>query len=109
MEDGARGIDFILKNGLAGEIYNLAGQCELTNNNLTHFILEIFKKEERSIQRVTDRPAHDFRYGINTEKLKRLGYKIKPPFKNQLNETIRWYQENPAWWKPLKTDQFTLK
>lgn len=109
VNDCARGIDFILKNGSLGEIYNLATHCELTNIDLTRLILAEFNQGEESIQRVADRPAHDFRYSINTEKLTALGFEIKPSFENRLRETIHWYRQNPQWWKPLKKDRFTLK
>src|SRR3989338_6100689 len=72
VEDCVQGINCILENGVCGEVYNLAAHYELTNKELTYFILKAFEKGEESIQKVVDRPAHDFRYSINTEKLKRL-------------------------------------
>ena len=107
--DCVKAIDFILEHGLAGEIYNLGGGSEVTNLELTRKIIKEFGKSDDAIQYVRDRPAHDFRYSLNTSKLKRLGFEIKPRFQDCLKETIKWYQSHRAWWGPLKTDAFTLK
>lgn len=102
-------IDFILHRGEVGEIYNVGGNCELSNIELTSAILKEFGKNKDQIQYVEDRPAHDFRYSINSSKLERLGFKIKANFPFHLKETACWYQAHSEWWKPLKKDAFTLK
>ena len=107
--DCVRGIDFILERGKVGEIYNLAGNCEVSNIELTRAILKEFGKDESSVQYIADRPAHDFRYSIDTSKLKKLGFEVKPNFAGRLKETSDWYNSNPSWWKPLKADAYTLK
>lgn len=107
--DCVRAVDFILQHGEIGEIYNVAGRLELSNLELTRAILKEFGKGEEWIQRVADRPAHDFRYSIDSSKLERLGFKIEPDFPSRLKETIRWYQEHSDWWKSLKNDRFTVK
>ena len=66
-------------------------------------------KGDEVIQPVADRPAHDFRYSLNTSKLKRLGFELKPHFQAHLQETIQWYQTHRSWWTPLKADMYTLK
>lgn len=107
--DCVRAVDFVLKNGSAGEIYNVAGNYEISNIKLTRAILKECGKTEDWIQRVEDRPAHDFRYSIDSTKLERLGFVIKPDFPARLKETVRWYQDHRPWWQALKKDQFTLK
>ncbi len=107
--DCVRGVDFILEHGNTGEVYNLGGESELSNIELTRAILKEFGKGDETIQYVQDRPAHDFRYSLNTSKLKRLGYEVKPLFSRQLQETINWYREHHSWWQPLKKDVYTLK
>ena len=107
--DCVRAIDFILERGETGEIYNLGASSELSNIKLTKEILREFAKGDESIQYVQDRPAHDFRYSLNTSKLKHLGFEVKPEFQAHLKETIRWYQEHRSWWEPLKADAYTLK
>ncbi len=107
--DCVRAVDFVVKKGEPGEIYNVAGNCEISNIELTRAILKESGKGEEYIQKVADRPAHDFRYSIDSSKLKRLGFDIKSNFETHLKETVRWYQDHAEWWKPLKKDAFTLK
>ncbi|OGW84498.1 MAG: dTDP-glucose 4,6-dehydratase [Omnitrophica bacterium RIFCSPHIGHO2_02_FULL_46_11] len=107
--DCIKAIDFIMERGHAGEIYNLGGGHEMNNLDLTHHILYAFGKNDESIQYVQDRPAHDFRYSLNTLKLKKLGFEIQPKFETHLKETIEWYRAHRSWWEPLKTDTYTLK
>ncbi len=107
--DCVRGIDFVLQNGKTGEVYHLGGGSELSNIELTRALLKEFGKGEEAVQYVPDRPAHDFRYSLNTEKLGQLGFKIQPNFEARLQETIQWYQSHQSWWLPLKRDAFTLK
>ena len=107
--DCVRAVDFILEHGGVGEIYNVAGGSELSNIELTKKILKEFGKGDESIQYVADRPAHDFRYSIHADKLKRLGFTIESAFEKRLKETIAWYQSHRSWWEPLKVDSYTLK
>lgn len=107
--DCVEAVDFLLAHGEAGEIYNLGGDSEMNNLELTRRILKIFGKDERSIQYVTDRLAHDFRYSLDTGKLKKMGFKITPRFDERLRQTADWYRQHESWWKPLKTDTYTLK
>ena len=109
VDDCVKGTDYILEHGKIGEIYNLGGGCEMSNLELTRAILHAFGKGDEVIQPVADRPAHDFRYSLNTSKLKRLGFELKPHFQAHLQETIQWYQTHRSWWTPLKADMYTLK
>ena len=107
--DCARAVDFLLEQGQDGEIYNLGGGCEISNLELTRRLLKSFGKNESQIQYVADRPAHDFRYSLDTGKLSQLGFKIIPQFDEKLRETVAWYRDHESWWKPLKADAYTLK
>ncbi len=103
VDDHCRGIHLVLKDGKAGEIYNIGGGEELSNKELTNIILQSFGKDESSIDFVPDRLGHDFRYSVNINKIeKELGYKPSVKFANGIQETIKWYQENESWWRPLK-------
>jgi dTDP-glucose 4,6-dehydratase len=104
VDDHCRGIHSVLLKGKAGEIYNIGGGEELTNRELTEIILASFGKGEESIEYVPDRLGHDFRYSVNIEKIStELGYQPKVPFKEGIRETIKWYQDNESWWRPLKS------
>ena len=103
VDDHCRGIYSVLMNGRSGEVYNIGGGRELTNNELTSLILEAMGADESSIEYVEDRKGHDFRYSLDWTKINsELGYEPQVKFEEGLRETIQWYRDNEAWWKPLK-------
>jgi dTDP-glucose 4,6-dehydratase len=103
VDDHCRGIYSVLMNGKSGEVYNIGGGRELTNNEITSLILEAMGANETSIEYVEDRKGHDLRYSVDWTKINReLGYEPKVEFEDGLRETIAWYRDNEAWWKPLK-------
>ena len=103
VDDHCRGIYSVLMNGRSGEVYNIGGGYELTNNEITRFILEAMGADESSIEYVEDRKGHDLRYSLNWKKINHeLGYEPQVKFEDGLRETIQWYRDNEAWWKPLK-------
>lgn len=103
VDDHCRGIFAVLMNGRSGEVYNIGGGRELTNNEITNLILDDMGADESSIVYVEDRKGHDFRYSVDWTKINReLGYEPQIKFENGLKETIQWYRENEMWWKPLK-------
>jgi len=103
VDDHCRGIYSVLMNGCSGEVYNIGGGCELTNNQITSLILNAMGADESSIEYVKDRHGHDFRYSVDWTKISReLGYEPQVKFEVGLEETIQWYRDNNAWWKPLK-------
>ena len=103
VDDHCRGIYGVLMNGRSGEAYNIGGGRELTNNEITTLIIEEMGADESSIEYVEDRKGHDLRYSVDWTKINReLGYEPQVKFEDGLKETIQWYRENEAWWKPLK-------
>ena len=103
VDDHCRGIYSVLMNGRSGEIYNIGGGRELTNNEITSLILEAMGADESSIEYVEDRKGHDLRYSVDWTKINReLGYEPQVEFEDGLRETIQWYRDHEAWWKPLK-------
>jgi dTDP-glucose 4,6-dehydratase len=103
VDDHCRGIYAVLMKGRSGEVYNIGGGRELTNNELTTLILRAMGGDETSIEYVEDRKGHDFRYSVDwTKANQELGYEPQVKFEEGLEETIQWYRENEAWWKPLK-------
>jgi len=103
VDDHCNGIHLALTKGKAGEIYNIGGGTELNNLELTDKILEIMGKGQESIEYVEDRKGHDLRYSVDTSKISNeLGYTPQVDWEVGLKETINWYQENEAWWRPLK-------
>jgi dTDP-glucose 4,6-dehydratase len=103
VDDHCRGIYSVLMNGRSGEVYNIGGGRELTNNEITRLILDAMGADESSIEYVEDRKGHDLRYSVDWTKINReLGYEPRVKFEDGLRETIQWYRDNEAWWKPLK-------
>ena len=103
VDDHCRGIYSVLMNGRSGEVYNIGGGRELTNNEITALILYAMGADESSIEYVEDRKGHDLRYSVDWTKINReLGYEPQVKFEDGLRETIQWYRDNEAWWKPLK-------
>jgi len=103
VDDHCRGIYSVLMNGRSGEVYNIGGGRELTNNEITSFILHAMGADDSSIEYVEDRKGHDLRYSVDWTKINReLGYEPHVKFEDGLRETIQWYRDNEAWWKPLK-------
>lgn len=102
VQDNCRAIDLVLRHGEVGEIYNVGGDNEKTNREITDLILRILDKPKSLVKTVKDRPGHDRRYSLNSEKLKGLGWAPKARFEDDLERTVRWYEENEAWWRKIK-------
>lgn len=109
VEDNCRAIELIFDKGRDGEIYNVGGGNEMTNRELTEAILQAMNQGTDKIQSVEDRPGHDFRYGVDTAKIQKMGFKPQRTFQDALGETIEWYKQHAAWWRRLKRDKYTLK
>jgi dTDP-glucose 4,6-dehydratase len=103
VDDHCRGIYKVLMNGRSGEVYNIGGGRELTNNEITSLILSAMGADESSIEYVEDRKGHDLRYSVDWTKINQeLGYEPQVKFEDGLRETVQWYRDNELWWKPLK-------
>ena len=103
VDDHCRGVLLVFENGRAGEIYNIGGGTELTNAELTTRLLELCGADDSMIEPVSDRLGHDRRYSVDCSKIRdELGYQPQVDFEQGLVATVKWYQENEAWWRPLK-------
>jgi dTDP-glucose 4,6-dehydratase len=104
--DHCEAIDLMLHEGQDGEVYNVGGDCELTNLELTEAILEKTGKPKSLIHFVEDRPGHDRRYSLDSSKIHKLGWRPRHAFAEALEVTVRWYAENRPWWEKLKTAEY---
>ncbi|MNX53807.1 dTDP-glucose 4,6-dehydratase [compost metagenome] len=103
VEDHCRAIDAVLHKGKPGEVYNIGGNNEKTNMEITRKVLSKLNKPESLIRYVQDRPGHDKRYAIDAGKMKReLGWEPLYTFETGIEQTLSWYLANEAWWRPLK-------
>jgi dTDP-glucose 4,6-dehydratase len=82
-------------------VYNIGAGTERANIEIANLILKELNKPASLIKFVEDRQGHDFRYSLNTEKIKKLGWAPRYKFENALGDTIKWYIENEWWWKTL--------
>ncbi len=100
--DNCEAIDAVIHSGRDGEIYNIGGNYELPNIELTKMILRLLDKPESLIKPVKDRLGHDRRYSLDCRKIFLLGWRPSYRFEEALKHTIEWYQNNTQWWKKLK-------
>jgi dTDP-glucose 4,6-dehydratase len=106
VSDHSSGVDVVLHRGVLGEAYNIAADCEKTNIDVARRIVGALGKPERLIQPVKDRAAHDVRYSLDTAKLRALGWAPQVGFEQGFAQTVQWYQENEAWWRPIKSGEY---
>ncbi len=102
VDDHCRGIAIVVQKGAAGESYNIGGGLELNNRELTERVLAAMGADWSLVTPVEDRKGHDRRYSVNDGKIRALGYEPQHRFDDGLAETVAWYRENEAWWRPLK-------
>lgn len=96
--DHCRAIEMVLHKGKPGEVYNIGGHNEKTNLEMTKIILDSLGKDESCIEYVEDRPGHDKRYAICSDKIqKELGWKPEISFETGIALTIDWYLNNREW------------
>jgi dTDP-glucose 4,6-dehydratase len=96
-----------LEKGKPGEIYNVGGEAERTNLEITKHILRILEKPETLMHYVSDRPGHDRRYAIDFSKIeKEIGWKPRYTLEEGLRQTVLWYAEQENWWRRIKSGAY---
>ncbi len=107
VDDHCDAIDVVLHRGAPGAIYNVGGEHEMHNIDVTRFILRALGKPESLIRYVEDRPGHDRRYALTNDKIRaELGWDAAHNFEDAMAATVRWYQENEWWWRKIKTGEY---
>jgi len=107
VEDHCRAIDCVLRKGREGEVYNIGGNASLSNLEVVRKVLELTGKPESLIKPVEDRPGHDRRYALSSEKIRRqTGWTPRVTFDDGLARTIAWYRENVAWVQRVKSGEY---
>src|ERR1017187_6003647 len=107
VEDHCRGIRAVLEHGRDGEIYNIGGNCSLPNLAVIRRILRATGKPDSLIQYVTDRPGHDRRYALSSEKLMReTGWAPQVAFDDGLACTVDWYRRHTAWVARVRSGEY---
>ena len=102
VDDHCRGIQLVLEHGQTGESYNIGGGVELTNRELTQRLLDAMDADWDMVEYVEDRKGHDRRYSVDDARIRSLGYTPQHSLDEGLAQTVQWYRDNEAWWRPLK-------
>lgn len=127
VEDHAKGIDMVLRNGRLGEVYNIGGFNEEQNISIVRLVINIINRimheepkyqallkgitpdeiTEDLITYVTDRPGHDMRYAIDPTKIAtELGWYPETPFTEGIEKTVRWYLDNQEWVESVTSGEY---
>jgi dTDP-glucose 4,6-dehydratase len=107
VEDFCRAIHAVLLRGRPGEAYNVGGPDECENLEVVSRILELTGRDESLIEHVRDRPGHDRRYSLSSEKLRsELDWEPQMRFVEGLERTVDWYRDNEWWWAPIRSGEY---
>ena len=107
VDDHCRAIRAVLERGHEGEIYNIGGSRSLPNREVVERILAHLGKPKSLMQTVTDRPGHDKRYALSSEKVEHAtGWRSQVAFEDGIAHTIEWYQKNQDWTRRVKTGEY---
>jgi len=101
VEDHCLAIEKIVHDGVSGESYNISAANEIDNITIIEKILSFLGKSSDLIDFVDDRPGHDFRYSLDSSKIRSLGWKPKTNFEEGIKKTVDWYLKNKSWWNNL--------
>ncbi|MHB8533097.1 MAG: dTDP-glucose 4,6-dehydratase [Solirubrobacteraceae bacterium] len=104
--DFARAIGHVLEHGENGGVYNAGGPDEEANIAVVKRIIALTGAEESQIEHVADRPGHDRRYSLSSEKVRALGWEPRMRFEEGLEQTVAWYKDNPWWWEPIRSGEY---
>jgi dTDP-glucose 4,6-dehydratase len=104
--DFSRAIGQVLQNGVPGEVYNAGGPDEEANITVVERIIELTGAERSQIEHISDRPGHDRRYSLSSEKVRALGWTPQVRFDEGLAQTVAWYRENSWWWEPIRSGDY---
>src|SRR5271154_2176257 len=104
--DFAEAIGHVLEHGAVGEVYNAGGPDEQANIAVVNRIVELSGADQSQIEHVSDRPGHDRRYSLSSEKVRALGWTPRVRFSDGLEQTVAWYRDNPWWWEPIRSGDY---
>jgi len=104
--DFGRAIGLVLEGGAHGEVYNVGGPDECPNMEIVERIVELTGAGPELIEHVRDRPGHDRRYSLSSDKVRALGWEPRLGIREGLEQTVAWYRENSWWWEPIRSGDY---
>ena len=104
--DFAAAIGHVLEHGQPGEVYNAGGPDEEPNMAVVRRIVDLTGASESQIEHVSDRPGHDVRYSLSSDKVRALGWSPRVRFSEGLEQTVAWYRDNAWWWEPIRSGEY---
>ena len=105
VEDHCAALDLVLREGVAGEAYNIGGSEQENLTMVDHF-LRLVEADRSLVRHVEDRAGHDRRYAVDDTKLRGLGWEPATTLDDGVSETVAWYRANRAWWEPIKSGDY---
>jgi dTDP-glucose 4,6-dehydratase len=106
VEDFGRAVGVVLERGTPGQTYNAGGPDERPNLDVVRRIVELCGADQSLIELVPDRPGHDRRYSLSSDKLRALGWQPSVRFDAGLERTVEWYRQNRWWWEPIRSGAY---
>jgi dTDP-glucose 4,6-dehydratase len=104
--DFASAIGHVLEHGAIGQVYNAGGPDEQANIAVVNRIVKLTGADPSQIEHVADRPGHDRRYSLSSEKVRALGWTPRVRMMEGLEQTVVWYRENGWWWDPIRSGDY---
>ena len=106
VDDHCQALDLLLHKGELGEAYNIGADNERNNIEVVEAILEMLEKPKSLIRFIEDRPGHDERYSMNSQKIRALGWSPEHDFEAALEKTVEWYKNNRPWWERIRSGEY---
>jgi dTDP-glucose 4,6-dehydratase len=107
--DNCRAIDLLIRRGEAGQVYNIGAGNEVRNIHVAQTICDLLGKPRDLISPVPDRLGHDFRYALDSSRLRAFGWKPEAGFDAALASTVLWYRAHDEWWRRTKDRSVEFK
>jgi dTDP-glucose 4,6-dehydratase len=104
--DFASAIGHVLEHGVQGEVYNVGGPDECPNIEVVERIVELTGADPALIEHIRDRPGHDRRYSLSSEKVRGLGWEPKVRLQQGIEQTVTWYRDSSWWWEPIRSGEY---
>jgi dTDP-glucose 4,6-dehydratase len=101
VDDHVRALLLVAEQGVAGTVYNVGADHHCTNRSLLERVCTALNVSTDRIVPVADRPGHDRRYAVVSDRVRALGWSPTRSLDDTIDATVQWYADNRAWWEPI--------